>query len=47
MSIVASGISTSTQMAAELQKEIELEIAHVLFLDIVRYFAASTKGASR
>src|SRR5262249_15676694 len=31
------GISTSTQMAAEVKKEIELEIAHVLFLDIVGY----------
>jgi len=34
-------------MAAELKTEIELEIAHVLFLHIVGYLAASTKGASR
>src|SRR4029453_4627583 len=36
-SIVASGISMCNQKAAEVKKEIELEIAHVLFLDIVGY----------
>jgi len=35
--IVASGISAWTQMAAELKKEIELEIVHVLFTAIVGY----------
>jgi hypothetical protein len=34
-------------MGAEVEKKIELEIAHVLFLDIVGYFAASTKDLSR
>jgi len=33
-------------MAAEVKKEIELEIAHVLFFQIVGYLAASTKHAS-
>ena len=31
-------------MAAELKKEIELEIAHVLFLDIVGYSKLSVKA---
>ena len=43
-SIVASGISTSTQMAAELNEEIELEVAHVLFLDIVAYSKLSVNA---
>jgi hypothetical protein len=31
-------------MAAELKKEIELEIAHVLFLDIVAYSKLSVNA---
>ena len=36
-SIVSSGISCESHMSAEAKKEIELEIAHVLFIDIVAY----------
>ena len=36
-SILPSGIPCESIMAAEVKKEIELEIAHVLFLDIVDY----------
>jgi hypothetical protein len=31
-------------MAAELKKEIELEVAHVCFLDIVGYFKLSVNA---
>jgi hypothetical protein len=31
-------------MAAELKKEIELEVAHVFFLDIVAYSEVSLKA---
>jgi hypothetical protein len=34
--------SQRTEMSAEVKKEIKLEIAHVLFLDIVGYSKLST-----
>ena len=36
--IIASGVlATASEMSTEVKKEIELEIAHVLFSDIVGY----------
>ena len=35
--ILEFGISLRIQMPAEVKKEIQLEIAHVLFIDIVGY----------